>query len=195
MDSVLSLAVRSSKFEVPSSGAEGAWRRVPPQRAVSRILSAFATLRSLRRDDHSSRPGIADGLERPTRRPRTGRPFPARAAFAGAGSTSLFGLAPCGVLPAICLTADAVRSYRTFSPLPAVAGKDLGCRCKRMIAFQRPPRRKRHPRSFPATAGGIFSVPLSFGLPRPGVTRRTALRSSDFPPRVRSSRSYGAAII
>ncbi len=30
--------------------------------------------------------------------------------------------------------------------------------------------------------GGIFSVPLSFGLPRPGVTRRTALRSSDFPP-------------
>jgi hypothetical protein len=30
--------------------------------------------------------------------------------------------------------------------------------------------------------GGIFSVPLSFELPRPGVTRRTALRSSDFPP-------------
>src|SRR5215472_1281725 len=29
--------------------------------------------------------------------------------------------------------------------------------------------------------GGMFSVPLSFGLPRPGVTRRTALRSSDFP--------------
>jgi hypothetical protein len=30
--------------------------------------------------------------------------------------------------------------------------------------------------------GGIFSVPLSFELPRPGVTRRTALWSSDFPP-------------
>src|SRR5689334_619594 len=30
--------------------------------------------------------------------------------------------------------------------------------------------------------GGMFSVPLSFELPRPGVTRRTALRSSDFPP-------------
>src|SRR5262245_59182029 len=28
----------------------------------------------------------------------------------------------------------------------------------------------------------MFSVPLSFELPRPGVTRRTALRSSDFPP-------------
>ena len=30
--------------------------------------------------------------------------------------------------------------------------------------------------------GGIFSVPLSVRLPCPGVTRRTALRSSDFPP-------------
>jgi len=30
--------------------------------------------------------------------------------------------------------------------------------------------------------GGLFSVPLSFELPRPGVTRRTALWSSDFPP-------------
>ena len=29
--------------------------------------------------------------------------------------------------------------------------------------------------------GGMFSVPLSFRLPCPGVTRRTALRSSDFP--------------
>ena len=56
------------------------------------------------------------------------------------------------------LAADAVRSYRTFSPLPASA---LGPRAK---------------------AGGMFSVPLSFGLRRPGVTRRTALWSSDFPP-------------
>ena len=31
---------------------------------------------------------------------------------------SLFGLAPCGVCPARCITAAAVRSYRTFSPLP-----------------------------------------------------------------------------
>jgi len=28
----------------------------------------------------------------------------------------------------------------------------------------------------------MFSVPLSFELPRPGVTRHTALWSSDFPP-------------
>jgi hypothetical protein len=31
---------------------------------------------------------------------------------------SLFGLAPCGVYPAFDFTAEAVRSYRTFSPLP-----------------------------------------------------------------------------
>ena len=31
---------------------------------------------------------------------------------------SLFGLAPCGVYPASDVTAGAVRSYRTFSPLP-----------------------------------------------------------------------------
>jgi hypothetical protein len=45
---------------------------------------------------------------------------------------SLFGLAPCGVCPARCITAAAVRSYRTFSPLLR--------RCRR---------------------GGIFSVALS----------------------------------
>ena len=30
----------------------------------------------------------------------------------------LFGLAPCGVFPATAITDGAVRSYRTFSPLP-----------------------------------------------------------------------------
>jgi hypothetical protein len=48
------------------------------------------------------------------------------------GTSFLFGLAPCGVCPARCITAAAVRSYRTFSPLPR--------RCRR---------------------GGIFSVALS----------------------------------
>jgi hypothetical protein len=32
--------------------------------------------------------------------------------------SSLFGLAPCGVCPARGITVAAVRSYRTFSPLP-----------------------------------------------------------------------------
>jgi len=47
----------------------------------------------------------------------------------------------------------AVRSYRTFSPLPALK-----------------------------SAGGIFSVALSVGLHLPGVTWRLALWSPDFPP-------------
>jgi hypothetical protein len=33
-------------------------------------------------------------------------------------TTPLFGLAPCGVLPATRVATGAVRSYRTFSPLP-----------------------------------------------------------------------------
>ncbi len=64
--------------------------------------------RELRRDDHSSSPAIAGGIKRPTRKLRTGR----------SGSASLFGLAPCGVLPATRVATGAVRSYRTFSPLP-----------------------------------------------------------------------------
>ena len=38
--------------------------------------------------------------------------------FAPMRTPSLFGLAPCGVYPARDITAAAVRSYRTFSPLP-----------------------------------------------------------------------------
>jgi len=56
--------------------------------------------------------------------------------------------------------------------------------------------RRRSRREAPrAKAGGIFSVPLSFGLPRPGVTRRTALRSSDFPRRASRLRATGDAVI
>ncbi len=67
------------------------------------------------------------------------------------GIAFLFDLAPCGVCPAADVTISAVRSYRTFSPLP---------RLKR---------------------GGMFSVALSVGSPLPRVTRHTALWSSDFP--------------
>ena len=34
---------------------------------VSRILSRRQLLRAMRRDDHSSSPGLATGIERPTR--------------------------------------------------------------------------------------------------------------------------------
>ena len=58
----------------------------------------------------------------------------------------LFGFAPGGVYHAASVAGDAVRSYRTFSPLPAVAA----CAAK---------------------AGGSFSVALSLGLPPPDVIR------------------------
>src|SRR5438045_9783836 len=45
----------------------------------------------------------------------------------------------------------------------------------------------------PCGVSCLFSVPLSFGLPRPGVTRRTALRSSDFPLAFAPFGRYGAA--
>ena len=54
------------------------------------------------------------------------------------GNPSLFGLAPCGVCPARRITAPAVRSYRTFSPLPEPCGP-----------------------------GGMFSVALSVERSRP----------------------------
>src|SRR5439155_15069140 len=54
---------------------------------------------------------------RPTRALRTGRPLPRRG-VEPRERAPLFGLAPCGVLPATRVATGAVRSYRTFSPLP-----------------------------------------------------------------------------
>src|SRR5688500_17374994 len=91
------------------------WNDRRSQRAVSRILSPSTRPCGLAQgDDHSSRPAIAGGLQRPTRRRR-------RAVGSPAGEASLFGLAPCGVLPATRVATGAVRSYRTFSPLPDFA--------------------------------------------------------------------------
>jgi len=62
---------------------------------------------------------------------------------------------------------NLVRSYRTFSPLPAAAGR------------------------LPSAAGGMLSVALSFALPRLHVMEHPALRCSDFPP----GQSSGPAIV
>ena len=62
-------------------------------------------------DDHSSGTPVTERLMRPTRR---------HLRAAGCQRhVSLFGLAPEGVCRAIFVTEDAVRSYRTFSTLPA----------------------------------------------------------------------------
>ncbi len=78
------------------------------------------------RDDHSSSPGLAAGIQQPTRgfilpgslRHREGSAF-AKHSSSRASSPLLFGLAPRGVCHALDITAEAVGSYPTFSPLPA----------------------------------------------------------------------------
>ena len=71
---------------------------------------------------------------------------------AGRTLVSLFGLAPGGVYPAVVVTNNAVRSYRTISPLP-----------------------------ISEETGGIFSAALAVSLRCPGVTWHLALWSPDFP--------------
>jgi len=89
-------------------------KRLKAAGPVSRILSAEL----LPQDGHSSGLHITVQLKRPTRRfGAPSRHAPPRS-LRFAEAPSLFGLAPCGVCPARCITAAAVRSYRTFSPLP-----------------------------------------------------------------------------
>ena len=93
---------------------------------------------------------------------------------------SLFGLAPGGVYPAIRVATNAVRSYRTISPLPRTHLDEMLYAANFFIA-----RYKRCSPNLPSrwVRGGIFSVALSVGLRRPGVTWHLVLRSPDFPPR------------
>ena len=89
-------------------------------------------------DGYSSRMAVASHLKQPTRTSVQDRTCCIRQ------RVSLHGLAPDGVYHARSVTSSAVRSYRTFSPLPA--------------------------NPFPVS-GGLFSVALSLWLPPPGVTR------------------------
>src|SRR5215210_2430339 len=113
---------------------------------VSRILCVVVP--RTRRDNHSSRPAIAHRLVRPTR-------WLERAVL----DAILFGLAPCGVLPAIRVATDAVRSYRTFSPLLASVLRTTAQQAVRACRAEAPKGAK---------AGGIFSVPLIRQVTLPG---------------------------
>ncbi len=75
---------------------------------VSRVLSPPDA-----GDDHSSGTSVTGRLARPTRTAARKCALPARADI-----PSLLGLAPGGVYLATRVTAGAVRSYRTLSPLP-----------------------------------------------------------------------------
>ena len=84
-----------------------------------------------RRDGHSSGTPVARRIKQPTRMTGPDRPG------ASAPTSFLFGLAPGGVCRAVSVAGNAVRSYRTVSPLP------------------RPNATRR---------GGLFSVALSLGF-------------------------------
>jgi hypothetical protein len=97
------------------------------------------SVRRCRRDGHSSRPAIAGQLKRPTR--KFGAPSRHALRILLSGIPSLFGLAPCGVCPAPRITARAVRSYRTFSPLPRPKpGRYVFCGTFRRVALKPPSR-------------------------------------------------------
>ena len=134
---------------------------------------------------HSSRRRVAaDAHQRPTRRFRhfLGAAWARRAgAQRPPGSwppfPSLFGLAPCGVYPASGVTVGAVRSYRTFSPLPRRERPSSRSRRASPVALA--------PVRVPGVAEAVSFLwhwPSTGLLARvPDVIRHTALRSSDFP--------------
>ena len=122
---------------------------------VSRILSAcLAAGRTVIPLGRASLPGSSDlpgGECAPSQHADARGCTPSRAKDPRWGprgaAPSLFGLAPCGVCPARSITGAAVRSYRTFSPLP---------------------RRSYHPwhsqQGSQEQRGGMFSVALSVGM-------------------------------
>ena len=141
---------------------------------------------------HSSRRRVAAVVhQRPTRRfrPLHGaalrrRAGAERASCSGRALPSLFGLAPCGVYPAPGVTAGAVRSCRTISPLPRRWSFRNGEPARqagptRVLRFQGGP-----PEGGVAGAVSFLWHWPSTGLEArvPDVIRHTALRSSDFPP-------------
>jgi len=98
----------------------------------------------------------------------------------------LFGLAPRGVYPARRIAPSAVRSYRTFSPLPhflAEARRYVFCGTFRKDPFERsPPAVSRHVAlwrpDFPLTcASGYPSGICQFQVSHAGETARASLWS------------------
>ena len=102
--------------------------------------------------NHSSGTAVTGSLKQPTRKP-VGR----RCAPCGALLPYLVLLRVGFTLPRSVAT-RAVRSYRTFSPLPGSPGRT------------------------PRILRRLFSVALSVGSRLPGVTWHPARRSPDFPP-------------
>jgi hypothetical protein len=114
------------------------------RRPVSRVLSPVLPSQEGRT---VRRPFLWDA---PRGTPRATNPDGTRRRACPFGRPSLFGLAPGGACLAIPVARDAVRSYRTLSPLP-----------------RNPPENWR-------ARGGLLSVALSLGSLRADVIRRLA---------------------
>src|SRR5271165_5747723 len=119
----------------------------------------------MRADGHPSRTAVAGSLVRPTHEHRTGRPQALAQEAEPGGPLTFLALLRVGFTKPPGSPRALVVSYTTVSPLPPwpAWGRTMG--------------------------GGLFSVALSRGSPRVGVTDHPALRSPDLPHRA----SRGAA--
>jgi hypothetical protein len=114
------------------------------------------------RDGHSSGTPVTRRLKQPTRTAGSGH-HP-EAVLAHGFAPSLFGLAPGGVCHAAAVTVGAVRSYRTFSPLPQLNQSRGGTFSVALSLDSHPPDVIRHHLS--AEPG--LSSPAAFRLRRSG---------------------------
>ena len=136
---------------------------------------------------HSSATHVAVRLSRPTRERRGPRLAACRRL------APLFGLAPGGVCPATGVATGAVRSYRTFSPLPhALAGtrRSVFCGTFRGLA---PPRRYLAPCPVEpglSSASGMFR---DSGCPAGSRRAQCGTRTQGFKTTIGCDRTAAAA--
>ncbi len=163
LKSVKELGTR--RTSAPFAGCTQSWAPAARFSRVHRVhLKQTARKPNSVLGDHSSRRGITPALQQPTRRFRPPHPLrnaaealhlgaPGRYALAAEempANPCLFGLAQCGVYHAASITGDAVRSYRTLSPLPQTA-------CMNPCS-----------RRSPTVWGGLLSVALAVQPPSSG---------------------------
>ncbi len=150
------------------SAAPSEWRSKRKRQTACKPGSVPASRRAMA--IHLGRPLPDASCDRPGR--RRGNALRRR----DAGMPSLLGLAPGGVYRAVAVAGDAVRSYRTLSPLPAGARRT-----------SRPGRRFAFCGTVPGVApAGRYPAPCFRGartfLPRRARTRReAAIRPSGYP--------------
>ena len=153
------LAARGAQKNRPGGGPEKQEIRGQTVRwPVSRVLFRFPG------DGYSSSAAVAGRVEQPTRTAAQDR------ACRAGRHVSLHGLAPDGVYHARPVAGPAVRSYRTFSPLPPESG---GLFSVALSLGSLPAGVTRHPD--PVERGGP-----DFPLPEPRITPRAGhIRPSD----------------